>query len=286
MPTTSLYCSGLWNVPGNIKHSPDHYKRLLPRTLRIIRGSTLRFYSNDNKILEVVSALCAESNIVLEAKELAIESLPGWQLSDALVNSCKKMALNTFVWPNYNTNEKGAIHYFRDFEVGGAEVYRKLLAIWMSKIDLTTAFASEQKSQKPSAWIDASVARFNYGRENWNFGQVEIPSGKLAHYSSKMFFLGNRLPLNASFLSADAATWRLVEKEFRRSAEKATTMPYGHDEETILADCVWRQPDLFTCVGSPIPRGSRSPKFLRRLAARLRSARRGARRQDVDLSMP
>ena len=30
-------------------------------------------------------------------------------------------------------------------------------------------------------------------------------------------------------------------------------MPYGHDEETIIADCVWRNGERFHCVGEPQP---------------------------------
>ena len=61
-----VYCSGLWRVEGNVKRSHEHYNVLLPLTLDLIRGSKLRFFSNDTETVERVAAICKTMAIDLE----------------------------------------------------------------------------------------------------------------------------------------------------------------------------------------------------------------------------
>ena len=99
--------------------------------------------------------------------------------------------------------------------------------------------------------MDVSVSRFKDRSNVETFQQLKLPFDRLSHYGTLMRFYGVPLPLNASFLSANAPVWRDVEAEFAEAASRAKGMAYGHDEETILADCLWRRPELFHSIGSP-----------------------------------
>jgi hypothetical protein len=127
------------------------------------------------------------------------------------------------------------------------------MTVWLSKVALARSTAAEQGSDTTVCWIDASVARFNGRRRDWNFAKVPTPRGKVSHYPTTMFFYGRKLPLSASFLAADQTSWTTLLSEFNESAARAVKMPYGHDEETVLADCVYRLPQLFHCVRTKKP---------------------------------
>ena len=269
-PEERFYCCGFWNVLGNKKNSRQHYEFYLPKTLDMIAGSNLRFFSDDAQIIKMVGAMCEERQIFFDPELMPQENLPGWHIAARLVKSCANMELKEFARPPEQGGEKGEIHYWRDLNGSGVEAYRSILAIWMSKVELTTSLAAEGGEKRMAAWIDVSVSRFNGERENYNFHRISTPRGKLSHYASDMRFFGTRLPLNASFLSADAATWSRLQNEFDCAAERAAKMPYGHDEETILADCLWRLPDSFHCIGKPLSQKSLRQKSKRSIWSLLR----------------
>lgn len=263
-----LYCCGYWNVAGSRKRSHAHYAALLPETLDMIRGARLHFITNDPAQADAVRALCAPRGISCETELVEITDLPGHALAGRLLESCRNMALDTFPEPPEHGSEKGMIHYWRDFRGSGAEAYRAVLAIWLSKVGLSARLAAEHAAAGGQvAWIDVSVARFNGLRENWDFHRADTPPDKLSHYASPMKFYGAPLPLNASFLCASAPVWDQVAALFAQAGERGAAMPYGHDEETLMADCIWRRPDLFHVLGR---RAKQSLAF--RLKRRLRQA--------------
>jgi hypothetical protein len=255
-----VYCSGLWKVEGNIKNTSQHYDALLPLTFDLISGSKLRFFSDDAETLDRVAALCESRTIDVEMVHREIEDLPAWEISSKIVRSTKRMQLDCFkrppkhAGPNNLNKEKAFAHYWRDLKRSNADVYQKVLTIWMSKVGLSASLASNTTETCHVVWIDASIAKLNGRRPNWNFSKEDFPFGKLSHYGSHMTFYGYRLPLSACLLGGDAATWKHVSKEFHETARKAAQMPYGHDEETILSACHWSQPDLFHRINRPIPR--------------------------------
>jgi hypothetical protein len=166
------------------------------------------------------------------------------------VTACDRMRLDRFPRPDAFASEKGVTHYWRDLKGGGADAYRAMLAIWLSKIALTSDVARDHESMSV-AWVDASVARFNLRRTNWNFTQDQGHPAKISHFASPMRFFGRPLPLNASYLEGRSSVWTELERLFNAMLEKALQMPYGHDEETVLAQCLSASPDLFRCIGAP-----------------------------------
>ncbi|WP_068110205.1 hypothetical protein [Tropicimonas marinistellae] len=247
-----LYCCGYWHVPGNTKNSVEQYERYLPRTLDMIAGGNLRFLSDDADLIEKIEGWCRDRAISVDTVVMDQAALPGAELALRLLAGCENMALDSIAKPPSYSGEKGMNHYWRDLVGSGKEAFHAMLAIWMSKVPLAAALAETSDPDQSVAWIDASIARFVGQRENDDFARVSTPVGKVSHYASPMRFLGARLPLNASFLSADVPTWAVLHEEFGRAADRAAAMPYGHDEETILADCVWRRPELFHCIGKPV----------------------------------
>lgn len=246
-----LYCSGYWPISGNTKRSQEHYAAYLPATLDIIHGQELVFYSNDNSYIERVHKLAEERGITFTGSFMEDSELPARDLAVQMVDACRGMNLDKFAKSSDLGSEKGVIHYWRDFVGSGEPVYRKLLSIWLSKVFLTSALAQGVETDRLTAWMDISVSRFQGRRENSGFQNLVLPADRLSHYGSAMRFYGVRLPLNASFLCGTGPVWSAVEEEFSDATNRATTMPYGHDEETVLADCVRRKPELFYCIGLP-----------------------------------
>lgn len=266
------YCSGFWTVPGNRKYPAEHYAALLPRTLDMIAGASLTFFADEPDTFEKVRELSAARGIAVEPVEMPLASLPAWPLAERMVAACAAMRLDRFTRPEAMHAEKGVIHYWRDLTGSGAEAYRAMLAIWLSKVALAASVAGRQGDGVRTVWIDASIARVNGMRENFDFTGAAMPAGRLCHYGSRMRYFGGPLPLSAGVLAADAATWPRVEALFQDCAERAAGMAYGHDEETILAECVRREPGMFHCLGQPIPLDvlARKPGLAKRLKAALR----------------
>ena len=258
------YCSGYWSIPGNPKRSVSHYEAGLSETLALLRGSTLHFNSNHSETLASVTRLAKLNDIHLELEDVAIEELPGWGISKTLVECCSAMKLDVMTRPaSLKVSEKGVVHYWRDFKDGGPDTYRRLLAIWMSKIALTTSVSRGAAGDDIFAWVDISLSRFNGQRTNWDISNLALDSNKVSHFASQMQFQGQTLPLNASFLAAGARTWAALEASFALATQQAVQMPYAHDEETILSDCVRRAPDDFHTIGSPLTPDNTSPQFNR-----------------------
>ena len=239
-----LYVSGLWHVSENKKRDASHYQNLLPGTLELLAGSKLIFYTDIVEVRDQVASLANRQRIDVEFKDVSIRHLPAWKHSQDAVEACQLMALDLIPRPSSFGREKGTIHYWRDLKGSGADAYRKILAIWLSKVALTTR-AAEVAQQESVAWVDASVSRFNKKRKKWNFTKDAGSSHQVSHFGSNMNFYGDRLPLNASYLEAHPSTWAQVEKMYSDMSVHALQMPYGHEEETILGQCVKAHPQMF-----------------------------------------
>ena len=251
-----LYISGYWPIVGNRKHSVDHYRNLLPLTLKPLRGCSLIFFSDDEPFLDWVANVSDKSGLSCKPYLVEVADLPAWSLAGDLAQSCERMNLDVWPMPRQLFGEKGSKHYWRDFKGSGSLVYRKLLSIWMSKISLVTAEARRQLDSSGSpfrslAWMDASLARFNSTRKRWRYWRVKEKPNQLSHYRGRMRCYGVPLPLQAKFLTAEAAMWTSVESLFLECAASAASMAYAHDEETVLAECYRRQSSLFHAIDAP-----------------------------------
>lgn len=251
-----LYVSGYWPLVGNCKHSADHYYDLLPLTLMPLRGCSLTFFSDDEAILDRVVSISEEIGLFCKPCLVKVFDLPAWSLAGDLVQACDRMNLDVWPMPQKFFGEKGSKHYWRDFKGSGPLVYRQMLSIWMSKISLVAAEARRHldgsgHSSCSLAWMDASLARFNKTRVRWRYWKVRDSPNQVSHYRGRMRCFGVPLPLQANFLSADAAVWPVLENLFLDNAMSAASMTYAHDEETVLAECCRRQPSLFHAIDAP-----------------------------------
>ena len=251
--TDNLYLSGYWPLNGNRKRSNEHYRSLLPQTLRLLHGSNLLFYSSSQEVLDWVEPLAVQENIAVQLVLRPLDALPAWDLAALAVKSCEAMALDHLQSPASFSGEKGVIHYWRDFKASGPDLCRKLMAVWLSKVALVAEQASSERFSKLT-WVDSSMARFNHRRSHWRFWLAHHPHQRLSHYRSEMRCWGRSLPLNASYLSGPRELWPRLQTLFERNAALALQMPYGHDEETILAACLQQQPELFHPLGVPYKR--------------------------------
>lgn len=272
-PSATAYCSGYWPVPGNAKRSFEHYASYLPQTLQMLAGSRLWFYSNDADVLRQVSEICADHQVDLTAVLLDFQALPAWSIAADYVCACERMHLDLYGPPVRRMKEKGVNHYWRDLIGSGPESYRRVLAIWLSKVELTAALAARLEPGSIVAWVDASLARKNNARPCWDFTRCALPPGRLTHYPSQARIYGATLPLSAGFLAADAPTWSLIQEHFVAARTSLVAMPYGHDEETILSKCLGDHPELFHVLQADAPPATR-PLLLRIPAALLGRLRR------------
>ena len=248
MTVQRAYVSGLWLLADNPKYDVCHYHRLLPRTLDLLRGSALHFHSNSDTVFQLVADLAQARGIELKMIELEVDELPCWDIAKVAVDACARMRLDQFARPDHFADEKGSIHYWRDLKGGGAQTYQAMLAIWLSKVALTAKVACNWEGNSV-AWADASIARFNGRRSNWDFSRDRGDPARISHYGNYMRFFGQPLPLNASYLEGGLSAWEALERLFDATLAKAVQMPYGHDEETVLGQSVTSSPDLFRCIG-------------------------------------
>lgn len=243
------FCSGLWLIPGNPKRDPSHYFTHLDKTIEMISGGNLIFHCYDSVVSERVEALCKKNKVVLTLEQTPVEMLAAYQHSKTFLKNCHNMGLDAFPEPADKNREKGVLHYWRDYKGGGAEAYRRMITIWLSKIDLAMSAVKKTKdSCQDIAWIDASIARFNGVRDNWDFRRSEVGAFTLNHYLNGVRYFGKELPINASFLHARRETWFTVHELFQENLSSALKMTYAHDEETILSHCKAANPNLFVAL--------------------------------------
>ena len=263
------YISGYWPLAGNVKNPESHYLTLLPETLAPLREASLIFYSNDPAVLDRVRVISDQVGIRNEPRLRQVEDLPAWSLAGALVRACERTNLDAWPMPQKFGREKGNKHYWRDFKGSGPQVYRHLLSIWLSKISLVSDEARRQLDSRnvahpvsSLAWMDASLSRCNRTRRGWRYWRVKDQYCRVSHYRSGMCCFGLPLPMQAGFLTGEVSVWPELEALFIEAAEAAVSMAYAHDEETVLAECWRRRPELFYAIDAP--RRSLLKRLLRR----------------------
>lgn len=253
MSCDTLYCTGYWRMADNRKRSLVHYQRLVPRTMGMLAGRRLHLFCGDEEIAGQFAELAARYGVALTSEVIALGDLPTRDDLRPILDSCARLvAKGRGAAPVPVRREKATGHLWRDYQLSGPETFHDLLAVWTSKIPLLARLAAAQTDRAARlCWIDASVAKFNGRRTNWDFRAQRWPSGTLGHYGSPMRYRGAKLPLNASFLGAEAALWPQIDALFRAELRAHAGDGYPHDEETILSHVIAAAPGLFHRLGSP-----------------------------------
>lgn len=244
-----VYVSGLWLLPENPKNDENHYTRVFPETIRMLKGKTLVFFYESTDVLALAQYYADRYRVNLKAFYRPLKKLPGSHNARDFEVLCESMELDSMPEPRSKAREKGSIHYWRDFK-GGKGAYRDMVTIWMSKPDLIAevveCFGSKSEYY---AWVDASISRFNFRRKSWKFTKQAVQPDKLTHYANNMTYYGRQLRVNASFLCASSIVWARIRSEFKSKQTEALRAPYAHDEETLLSLVAEQKPHLFHCIG-------------------------------------
>lgn len=253
-----FYCTGYWRLDHNEKHSPAHYDRTIPRTMRMLQGARVHVFCGDCTIEAWFVELARDYKIDISTQVISLSELPARLLVAPIVSACAHRKRDVpLVLGSSNQaplmREKGDIHFFRDYLGSGPEVYWSLLSIWTSKIVLVSSYAREFISDLSAdlAWVDSTISRFTGARSNWDFRRQPWPKDRVGHYSSPMKYRGEILPLNASFICAPAQLWARLESAFLKALEECCFDGYAHDEETILSHVIDSEPELFYSIGRP-----------------------------------
>jgi len=213
-------------------------------------------FHEDDDILAHFRDAGRARGVRIVGRRIALTELATFALSERLLAGCRAMAATQPTRPSDFRNEKGVLHYWRDYVDGGADVYRRLVTIWTSKIPLVlnVGMGGDAVPAPRYAWVDASIARFDRRRSGWRFAARPHPPHAVAHYRSVMRCRGERLPINASLLSAPSECWPVLAALFQSTLEGVLTDAYAHDEETVLGLCHRLHPDLFVPIGGPVSR--------------------------------
>lgn len=256
----ALFCTGFWKIAGNQKRSSTHYERLLPNTMRLLSGSRLHLFYDDPSTLEHFAAEAVRNQIDLSATKVAIKELPTFDDVLPILSTCERLVEAGEHRKEMPAREKKSVHLKRDYHLSGAKAFRELLTIWTSKILLLSELSrSAPMEVERINWIDTSVSRFNGSRTNWNFLKHHPNEGRVAHYASPMFFNGEPLPLNASFMGAARDVWPTIERLFLEQLRMRAGDGYVHDEETIMSYVIAQNPELFQVIGRPVRGAKRFP---------------------------
>ena len=237
---TTFIC-GYWKITDNVKHSyENHYKELIPKTFDILTNCNIVFFYDDEEVLADVKKAIKTKNIIY--KKISIDSLKTYYLSNDYLETCK-LQDNDKLRKINTIEEKGLVHYFREYKKSGEVSFRKIFTIWTSKLFLVNKIIDENPfNTNYFAWIDISAPRFN--RDTRLYTQFYLPN-KLYHFRSPMSYYGEKISTNASFLTAHKKIWKEIIPLYEEQLQLLKNSRYGHDEETILY-LIWKEHrDLF-----------------------------------------
>lgn len=248
----TTYCSGYWRLDANSKRSFAHYLIHLNATLNLIRGGQFVLFHDDPDFFDHVRVMAERKSIAVRGHRIALDELPAFWAGEALLAGCRRMEGSRYLTDPTYRKDKGVAHFRREYAVSGEESYRKLMAIWMSKIPLIADVAIHAKhfDSDRYAWMDISVSRFRLLREGWDFTRAGIPPEKISHYGTDSWYQGKMLKLNASYLCGDPVAWRRLDGYFGQALNAHLADDYAHDEETVLGHVQTEHPSLFNTIGN------------------------------------
>ena len=223
------------------------YIRLAPETFKMIAGKPLVFYYEEDFIGELVKRVCENYGVALRLVRRPIGELPARSEAVRIAREAGPKGLRGAAGPR----EKG-IGHLKGMVFGDDRTeYENNLSVWLSKIGLLyEVFEDGTVPYGNIAWMDLGISKFNFIRKNWDFtGFSGKSERRVLHFSSNMRYLGEQLPLNASFLQAPGRLWPEINGLMENALEGAMGDHYPHDEETILAGIIRENPNLFRCIG-------------------------------------
>ena len=221
----TTYIMGFWQIRTNKKHDMTHYYRFMPKTFEMLAEKQIVFFYEDSDILNYVQSIVKSSHFI--AIRLPVIDLPTYSLTEAYLQSCKNqdnVALRSV------KDQKGLIHYAREYMQSGEASYRKVIGIWTSKILLVERIIAENPYMSSHfAWVDVSVSRFNtnYILKKYDDTTITTPS-------NCMLYKGELIANNASFMISAKDTWLTFFPMYKAKLEALRDSNYAHDEETIL----------------------------------------------------
>jgi hypothetical protein len=259
----TTFCMGFWPIPGNAKRPLTHYQETIPRTLDLLQGQNLVFFHGDRASLDAVGRHRATGRF--RSVRMEIEDLPAYDLAEDYVQACKRQD-NDRLRQVERGNEKGLAHFERDYLQSGEDVYRKIITIWMSKLFLVEQVMRDDPFDTEFfAWVDATVARFNNKRANWNFIEQRYDNRHVHHYGNEMRYMGEKCRLNASLMFGHRDVMSRVVDLYRSQLYASRHSDYAHDEETILNMVCRDNGEWFRKIGDPIDRSRRHSRIRRTL---------------------
>jgi hypothetical protein len=221
----TTYVIGYWKIPANRKRGLGHYTTLIPRTFALLKDKNVVFFYNDDKFLELVKQVCTTPNILYIKRE--IEDLPNYGISLDYLNSCKNQDNELLMKMR---DQKGLIHYNREYKVSGEDSYRKVITVWTSKILLVEEIMNLNPFKSDRfAWVDSSAGRFNIC-----FPELKYDDNRFTCNFGNMSYKGERIKMSASFMIGKTEIWNKVVPLYKKELETTKDSNYAHDEETIL----------------------------------------------------
>lgn len=238
---TTFIC-GYWKITNNVKHSYKHYKKLIPKTFNILRNCNIVFFYDDDDVLSDIKQHIQTNNIIY--KKISIESLETYNLSNDYLETCRLQDNNSIRKINTD-NEKGLVHYQREYEKSGEESFRKVFTVWTSKLFLLNQIIDENPFNTDYfAWIDISASRVNVNEKY--FTQNYLPNNIYHFTMNVMRYYGIKLPLMGFFMIAHKNSWKKIIPLYEKQLQLSKNSRYAHDEETILY-LVWKDHTNLFC---------------------------------------
>jgi hypothetical protein len=258
------FCLGYWAVSDNAKRSLAHYTELLPATLGMLAGRSVVFFYDDEQLLERISGVASRYGITLHPQRVSLEELPEREAALNVLKATEAYGKQYSEPPALHKKEKALRHYWRDYGESGRDAYLNILCIWLSKIALVRGVVEENPfSSERFAWVDASVARFSKKRDFYDVGRVADCRDRISFYRGKMVKNGEKLALNASYMSGSAEAWGRLDTLFQEKLLQIQDEVYPNDEETVLDLCYREEQMLFRMINP------RRHRIIVRLLARL-----------------
>ena len=216
-----------------------HYYRFMPKTFSMLKDKKIVFFYEDEDILTYVKSI-ADTPHFLPIRIQATD-LPTYALSADYLTSCKNQ--DNALLRKHN-DQKGLIHYRREYMKSGEDSYRKVISIWTSKVFLVDRVIQENPYNTDIfAWVDVSVSRFNnnYVQKSYNLSCINTPS-------NSMLYIGEKICNNASFMISPKNIWLTFTALYKEKMEAQRHSNYAHDEETIIHLICKDHQELFNII--------------------------------------
>lgn len=249
----SLWVTAMWDVPDNPKRSPQHYRRLIPRTARLLHDSRCEAWVDSPRWGEYLAGALTSAGVDQNMNWESPSSLVPQRLQQAVAkNASRRLHAEPITGVSATSLEKDTVHFVRDLTPAGIDTYTSLVQAWLAKVFAVLEAISRNKIGRLEVvgWVDASFSRFlDPSLPHVEFSPTQpVSSGRLTHVGNIMTHGGKPLDISATVMIGSVATWRWLGRAFLRAALHAYKDNYLHDEETILNLLVGRFPHRFRRV--------------------------------------